>query len=141
MTFSRSKSGSGLTRTPRQAWVLEPRMMFDAAAVATVADVAAQVVVATDTAPGVDATPTKATVTITDTSDSFPAVDLFSDVSVSAGKDGQELKDLVITVNRTGANQALVIDGTEITLESGNGAKTTVGASSQRHTERMRAGM
>ncbi|KHT42741.1 putative Ig domain-containing protein [Pectobacterium brasiliense] len=121
MTFSRSKSGSGLTRTPRQAWVLEPRMMFDAAAVATVADVAAQVVVATDTAPGVDATPTKATVTITDTSDSFPAVDLFSDVSVSAGKDGQELKDLVITVNRTGANQALVIDGKSIALESGSG--------------------
>lgn len=134
MTFSRSKSGSGLTRTPRQAWVLEPRMMFDAAAVATVADVAAQVVVATDTAPGVDATPTKATVTITDTSDSFPAVDLFSDVSVSAGKDGQELKDLVITVNRTGANQALVIDGTEITLESGNGAKTTVGAGQYSYT-------
>ncbi|KHT06741.1 hypothetical protein RC94_05350 [Pectobacterium brasiliense] len=134
MTFSRSKSGSGLTRTPRQAWVLEPRMMFDAAAVATVADVAAQVVVATDTAPGVDATPTKATVTITDTSDSFPAVDLFSDVSVSAGKDVQELKDLVITVNRTGANQALVIDGTEITLESGNGAKTTVGAGQYSYT-------
>ncbi|MEQ9882231.1 beta-propeller fold lactonase family protein [Pectobacterium brasiliense] len=134
MTFSRSKSGSGLTRTPRQAWILEPRMMFDAAAVATVADVAAQVVVATDTAPGVDATPTKATVTITDTSDSFPAVDLFSDVSVSAGKDGQELKDLVITVNRTGANQALVIDGTEITLESGNGAKTTVGAGQYSYT-------
>ncbi|MBN3131805.1 beta-propeller fold lactonase family protein [Pectobacterium brasiliense] len=121
MTFSRSKSGSGLTRTPRQAWVLEPRMMFDAAAVATVADVAAQVVVATDTAPGVDATPTKATVTITDSSDSFPAVDLFSDVRVSADKDGQELKDLVITVNRTGANQALVIDGKSIALESGSG--------------------
>ncbi|RJL47185.1 beta-propeller fold lactonase family protein [Pectobacterium carotovorum] len=134
MTFSRSKSGSGLTRTPRQAWVLEPRMMFDAAAVATVADVAAQVVVATDTAPGVDATPTKATVTITDTSDSFPAVDLFSDVRVSADKNGQELKDLVITVNRTGANQALVIDGTEITLESGNGAKTTAGAGQYSYT-------
>ncbi|MGI8488274.1 beta-propeller fold lactonase family protein [Pectobacterium sp. S5] len=127
MTFSRSKSGSGLTRTPRQAWVLEPRMMFDAAAVVTAVDVAAHVVVATDTAPGVDATPTKATVTITDTSDSFPAVDLFSNVSVSADKDGQELKDLVITVNRTGANQALVIDGTEITLEAVNGAQLTNG--------------
>ncbi|WP_323635509.1 beta-propeller fold lactonase family protein [Pectobacterium polaris] len=134
MTFSRSKSGSGLTRTPRQAWVLEPRMMFDAAAVATMADVAAQVVVATDTAPGVDATPTKATVTINDSSDSFQPVDLFSDVRVSADKDGQTLKDLVITVNRTGANQALVIDGTEITLESGNGAKTTVGAGQYSYT-------
>ncbi|MCA6971813.1 beta-propeller fold lactonase family protein [Pectobacterium carotovorum] len=127
MTFSRSKSGSGLTRAPRQAWVLEPRMMFDAAAVATAADVAAATVAATDTAPGVDATPVKATVTITDSSDSFQPVDLFSDVSVSADKGGQELKDLVITVNRTGANQALVIDGTEITLEAVNGAQLTNG--------------
>ncbi|WP_233990940.1 beta-propeller fold lactonase family protein [Pectobacterium brasiliense] len=133
MTFSRSKSGSGLTRTPRQAWVLEPRMMFDAAAVVTAVDVAATVA-ATDTAPGVDATPVKATVTITDSSDSFQPVDLFSDVRVSADKDGQTLKDLVITVNRTGANQALVIDGTEITLESGNGAKTTVGAGQYSYT-------
>ncbi|KFF68177.1 membrane protein [Pectobacterium brasiliense] len=121
MTFSRSKSGSGLTRTPRQAWVLEPRMMFDAAAVVTAVDVAAQVVVATDTAPSVDATPVKATVSITDSSDSFQPVDLFSDVRVSADKDGQTLKDLVITVNRTGANQALVIDGKSIALESGSG--------------------
>ncbi|MEQ9843750.1 beta-propeller fold lactonase family protein [Pectobacterium brasiliense] len=120
MTFSRSKSGSGLTRTPRQAWVLEPRMMFDAAAVVTAVDVAAAVA-ATDTAPGVDATPVKATVSITDSSDSFQAVDLFSDVRVSADKDGQTLKDLVITVNRTGANQALVIDGKSIALESGSG--------------------
>ncbi|KGA42751.1 membrane protein [Pectobacterium odoriferum] len=120
MTFSRSKSGSGLTRTPRQAWVLEPRMMFDAAAVATAADVAVAVA-ATDTAPGVDATPVKATVTITDSSDSFQPVDLFRDVRVSADNGGQELKDLVITVNRTGANQALVIDGKSITLESGSG--------------------
>ncbi|PXB00358.1 beta-propeller fold lactonase family protein [Pectobacterium carotovorum] len=133
MTFSRSKSGSGLTRTPRQAWVLEPRMMFDAAAVVTAVDVAATVA-ATDTAPGVDATPVKATVSITDSSDSFQPVDLFSDVRVSADKDGQTLKDLVITVNRTGANQALVIDGTEITLESGNGAKTTVGAGQYSYT-------
>ncbi|MFJ5385588.1 beta-propeller fold lactonase family protein [Pectobacterium sp. CHL-2024] len=120
MTFSRSKSGSGLTRTPRQAWVLEPRMMFDAAAVVTAVDVAVAVA-ATDTAPGVDATPVKATVTITDSSDSFQPVDLFSDVRVSADKDGQTLKDLVITVNRTGANQALVIDGKSIALESGSG--------------------
>ncbi|MGQ5288017.1 beta-propeller fold lactonase family protein [Pectobacterium actinidiae] len=126
MTFSRSKSGSGFTRTPRQAWVLEPRMMFDAAAVVTAVDVAAHVA-ATDTVPGVDATPVKATVTITDSSDSFEPVDLFSDVSVSADNGGQELKDLVITVNRTGANQAVVIDGTEITLESFVGARTTAG--------------
>ncbi|MBL0867164.1 beta-propeller fold lactonase family protein [Pectobacterium carotovorum] len=126
MTFSRSKSGSGLTRAPRQAWVLEPRMMFDAAAVVTAVDVAAHVA-ATDTAPGVDATPVKATVTITDSSDSFQPVDLFSNVSVSADNGGQELKDLVITVNRTGANQALVIDGKSITLESGSGTTRAEG--------------
>ncbi|MEQ9908709.1 beta-propeller fold lactonase family protein [Pectobacterium odoriferum] len=126
MTFSRSKSGSGLTRTPRQAWVLEPRMMFDAAAVATAADVAVAVA-ATDTAPSVDATPVKATVTITDSSDSFQPVDLFRDVRVSADNGGQELKDLVITVNRTGANQALVIDGKSITLESGSGTTRAEG--------------
>ncbi|GKV90222.1 beta-propeller fold lactonase family protein [Pectobacterium carotovorum] len=126
MTFSRSKSGSGLTRAPRQAWVLEPRMMFDAAAVVTAVDVAAHVA-ATDTAPGVDATPVKATVTITDSSDSFQPVDLFSNVSVSADNGGQELKDLVITVNRTGANQALVIDGQSITLESGSGTTRAEG--------------
>ncbi|WCG82454.1 beta-propeller fold lactonase family protein [Pectobacterium sp. A5351] len=55
MTFSRSKSGSGLTRAPRQAWVLEPRMMFDAAAVSTAVDVVAHVA-ATDTVSGDDAT-------------------------------------------------------------------------------------
>ncbi|MBN3181454.1 beta-propeller fold lactonase family protein [Pectobacterium brasiliense] len=126
MTFSRSKSGSGLTRAPRQAWVLEPRMMFDAAAVATVADVAVAVA-ATDTAPGVDATPVKATVTITDSSDSFQPVDLFSDVRVSADTNGQTLKDLVITVNRTGANQALIIDGKSIALESGSGTTRAEG--------------
>ncbi|MDY4333342.1 putative Ig domain-containing protein [Pectobacterium brasiliense] len=126
MTFSRSKSGSGLTRTPRQAWVLEPRMMFDAAAVVTAVDVAATVA-ATDTAPGVDATPVKATVTITDSSDSFQPVDLFSDVRVSADTNGQTLKDLVITVNRTGANQALVIDGKSIALESGSGTTRAEG--------------
>ncbi|MEQ9901794.1 beta-propeller fold lactonase family protein [Pectobacterium punjabense] len=135
MTFSRSKSGSALTRPPRQAWVLEPRMMFDAAAVATVADVAAHVAVAaTDTAPGVDATPVKATVTVTDTSSSFEPIDLFSGVSVSADKDGQELKELVITVNRSGANQAIVIDGTEITLEAANGARTTEGVGKYGYT-------
>ncbi|MFP9231201.1 beta-propeller fold lactonase family protein [Pectobacterium cacticida] len=121
MTFSRSKSGSALTRAPRQAWVLEPRMMFDAAAVATAAEVAAHVA-PTDTAPGLDATPVKATIAITDTSDSFEPIDLFSDVKVSADKNGQDLKDLVITVNRTGANQALIIDGKSIALAAGNGA-------------------
>ncbi|MEL7630576.1 beta-propeller fold lactonase family protein [Pectobacterium aroidearum] len=120
MTFSRSKAGSALARVPRQAWVLEPRMMFDAAAVVTAAEVATHVA-ATDTAPGVDATPVKATLAITDTSDRFEPIDLFSDVRVSADKSEQELKDLIITVNRTGADQALVVDNKTIVLVAGNG--------------------
>ncbi|MCL2898210.1 putative Ig domain-containing protein [Brenneria tiliae] len=105
----------------RQAMLLEPRMMFDAAAVTTAADVAATVA-ATDTAPGVDATPVQAAVAITDSSDSFPAVDLFSGVTVTSDSSGQNLTELVVTVNRSGANQALIIDGAEIKLQSGEGS-------------------
>ncbi|WP_409161096.1 beta-propeller fold lactonase family protein, partial [Pectobacterium sp. B2J-2] len=121
MTFSRSKSGSGLTRAPRQAWVLEPRMMFDAAAVATADAVAAQVIAPTESAPGVDATPAHGEITINSGDTGFAAVDLFSDVRVTTdtGSDssGKELTELVITVDRTGTNQALVVDGSEITLQ------------------------
>ncbi|MCL2893171.1 beta strand repeat-containing protein [Brenneria tiliae] len=105
----------------RQAMLLEPRMMFDAAAVTTAADVAATVA-ATDTAPGVDATPVQAAVAITDSSDSFPAVDLFSGVTVTSDSSGQNLTELVVTVNRSGANQALTIDGADIKLQSGEGS-------------------
>ncbi|PWC17724.1 hypothetical protein DDT56_05565 [Brenneria corticis] len=101
--------------------LLEPRMMFDAAAVTTAADVAATVA-ATDTTPGVDATPVRAAVAITDSSDSFPAVDLFSDVTVTRDSGDQNLTELVITVNRSGANQALTIDGAQIKLQSGEGS-------------------
>ncbi|RLM21937.1 hypothetical protein BIY29_12870 [Brenneria alni] len=124
MTFSRSKAGSAPQRIPRQAWVLEPRMMFDAAAVATVADVAVQVA-PTDSAPGASATPVAATVTITDSSDSFPAVDLFSNVSVSPDTGGGELQELVITVDSSGGNQALIIDGSVITLTTATGNTKT----------------
>ncbi len=106
----------------RQALALEPRFLLDAAAVATAADVAAQSVPPTDSAPGVEATPTEATVVVTDSTDSFPPVDLFSDVNVHAETGGSdELAQLVVTVDRSGSDQALVIDGKTITLEGGNG--------------------
>ncbi|MFT8209551.1 MAG: beta-propeller fold lactonase family protein [Symbiopectobacterium sp.] len=120
MTFSRSKAGTAPARPPRQAWVLEQRMMFDAAA-ATADAVAAQVIAPTESAPGVDATPAHGTVTINDGDTGFAAVDLFSNVSVStdtgADSSGKELTELVITVDRSGANQALMIDGSEIALK------------------------
>ncbi|WP_162874451.1 beta-propeller fold lactonase family protein [Pseudomonas viridiflava] len=106
------------------ALALEPRMMFDAAAVATAADVAVQVA-ATDVAPGVEATPANATVTVTDSTTTIPAVDLFGAVAVSADSANHELESLVVTVNSSGANQALVIDGTTIDLTTGPGVTET----------------
>ncbi|MDX5628241.1 MULTISPECIES: beta-propeller fold lactonase family protein [unclassified Brenneria] len=100
-----------LTTRYRQAWVLEPRMMFDAAAVAT----AAEVVAATDVAPGVTASGVEATVAIDDGS-TTETVDLFSNVTVSADQNGEEISQLIITVDSSGGNQALVIDGTQIAL-------------------------
>ncbi|UCJ16346.1 beta-propeller fold lactonase family protein [Pseudomonas sp. MM211] len=116
------------TRKPSQryfhALALEPRILLDAAAVTTAAEVAAQVdAPATADAPGVEATPIQSTITITDSTTSFPPVDLFKDVSVSLETGGgfNELADLVITIDRTGSNQALVIDGKSIELVAGSG--------------------
>lgn len=116
------------TRKPSQryfrALALEPRILLDAAAVSTAAEVAAQVdAPATADAPGVEATPVNSTITITDSTTSFPPIDLFKDVSVSleTGDDLDELDDLVITIDRTGSNQALVIDGKTIELVAGGG--------------------
>lgn len=121
----------------RQLLALEPRLLLDAAAAATaakvadasdtgaartdttaVADAAVAVAVApTATAPGLTATGNEQAIGIDDTSGT-QAVDLFSDVSVSLDSGGNELTDLVITVDRSGANQALVIDGTTIVLQN-----------------------
>lgn len=106
----------------RQALALEPRFLLDAAAVTTAVDVAAQAAPPTETAPGVEATPAQASVVVTDSSDSFAPVDLFSGVEVHAQTSGtDELTELVVTVDRSGANQALVIDGKTIALEGGSG--------------------
>lgn len=104
----------------RPAWsltlALEPRMMFDAAAVTTAADVAEATAVAT-TAPVATATPvTDAVFTIDASGKPGSDVRLFNNASVSADSSGQEISRLVVTVNTTGSNQALVVDGTAITL-------------------------
>ncbi|SEI60043.1 putative Ig domain-containing protein [Achromobacter sp. NFACC18-2] len=110
----------------RQALALEPRFLLDAAAVTTAVDVAAQAAPPTDAAPGVEATPTEATVVVTDSSDSFAPVDLFSGVTVQTDTGAaDELSQLVVTVDRSGSDQALVIDGKTIALEGGSGTTRT----------------
>ncbi|MCV9878654.1 putative Ig domain-containing protein [Brenneria izbisi] len=117
MTYSRS---TARRRLPQQAWALEPRMMFDAAAVAT----AEAVVAATADAPGVTASGSEATISI-DESSTAQNVDLFSGVTVSNDASGEALNSLVITVDSSGDNQALIIDDSAIALTTGSG--TTAG--------------
>lgn len=112
MSYSRSKTRSD-RRSPLQAWALEPRMMFDAAALAT----AEQVIDATATKPGVIATGEQGAVTVSDSS-TGQSVDLFSGVKVISAGDKQDLSELVITVSTSGSNQALVIDGSTIALQT-----------------------
>ncbi|QTF09884.1 beta-propeller fold lactonase family protein [Brenneria izadpanahii] len=119
MTHSRSASRAAHRRRPQQAWALEPRMMFDAAAVAT----AEAVVAATDAAPGVTASGAEAAISV-DESSAAQSVDLFSGVSVSTDAGGESLNSLVISVDSSGDNQALVIDGSTITLSAGSGTTT-----------------
>ncbi|QXH48787.1 beta-propeller fold lactonase family protein [Pseudomonas xanthosomatis] len=109
-------------RTPRArlALALEPRILLDAAAVATAADVAAKVD-ASATAPGTDATPTKSTVTIKDSTDSFGPVNLFDNVKVTLDSSNQAPTELTLQVSSSGSNQALVIDGEQIVLQNGSG--------------------
>lgn len=105
-------------RYPR-ALALEPRILLDAAATAT----AEAVVTQTETKPGVTAKGADATISIKAT-DVKQSVDLFSGVSVATDTSNQELSSLTISVNTTGSNQALVIDGTTIALQAGNGVTT-----------------
>lgn len=112
----------------RPAWsltlALEPRMMFDAAAVTTAADVADATAVAT-TAPVATATPVSDAVFSIDASGTPGAdVHLFSNASVAADSSGDEISKLTISVNTSGSNQALVIDGTAITLTTSTTTET-----------------
>ncbi|KIQ06321.1 MULTISPECIES: beta-propeller fold lactonase family protein [Pseudomonas] len=103
-----------------RALALEPRILLDAAAVATAADVAAQVD-ATAEAPGVKATPQNSVITITGSTDSFPPVDLFKNVDVTLAADNEEVKELVVTLDTSGANQGLHVDGQLLALENQSG--------------------
>lgn len=110
------------------AFALEPRMMFDAAAVATAAAVAD----ATDTtdttthAPTVSAEAnTDATYTINKDGTTSAAVTIFSDAVVSTNDDGQHITNLSITVDQTGDNQSLIVDGKEIALVNTASGETT----------------
>ena len=120
-----------LSQRYARALALEPRILLDAAAVETAAVVAQQTSEADYENPGFSATPVEVNLTVTDTSDVFPSIDLFSDVSVSpntlwgeTGDTGRPLNDLTISINATGASHALVIDGTTITLEGGTSGET-----------------
>ncbi|ENO85319.1 putative Ig domain-containing protein [Thauera linaloolentis] len=114
----------------RQALALEPRILLDAAMVETATEVAEQSSEATWERPGFAATPVDVNLTVTDTTDEFPAIDLFSNVSVSPdnfGEDegvdeygdpnGHPLRNLTISVSAAGTSHALVIDGSTIALE------------------------
>lgn len=99
----------------RVALALEPRMMFDAAAVTTAVAVAdAQT---TSDAPAVVAKAVADNVYTIDENGVVGAdVPLFSSAEVSEDTHGEALTRLVVTVNTSGNNQALVIDGSDITL-------------------------
>ncbi|SDI85204.1 6-phosphogluconolactonase, cycloisomerase 2 family [Pseudomonas flavescens] len=105
------------------ALALEPRILLDAAALATAADVAAAVD-ASASAPGVAATPNSATLTIDDGTTQFADIDLFDNVQVQLDGNGEPLQELVIHLDTSGSNQALVIDGTQILLQSSESALT-----------------
>ncbi|VXD00606.1 6-phosphogluconolactonase, cycloisomerase 2 family [Pseudomonas sp. 8Z] len=108
-----------------RALALEPRILLDAAAVTTAAEVAAQVdTPASADAPGVKATPQNSVITITDSTDSFPPIDLFADVDVTLANDAEELSALVIRIEGNGANQALNIDGQSVALVNGASGMT-----------------
>ena len=103
-----------------QALALEPRMMFDAAAVATAATVADAT--ASTTAPHATATAATDAVYSIDKSGTLGAdTALFSGASVTADSSGNEITKLVVSVSTSGSDQALVVDGTAITLTTGSG--------------------
>ncbi|WP_304168349.1 LEPR-XLL domain-containing protein, partial [Lonsdalea britannica] len=107
----------------RVALALEPRMMFDAAAVTTAAEVVATQA-ATD-APTVTATPAVDSVyTIDEHGVAGADAPLFSAVTVAADAAGDEVTKLVVTVSTSGADQALVVDGSTIALTATGNSET-----------------
>ena len=96
---------------------LEPRMMFDAAAVATVAEVAADAEAQADAPVSADA----ATGGISVDAQGKPtgSADLFTNVQVDAPS-GEGYDKLTLTVTASGGAYALTVGGKDLLLTSGN---------------------
>jgi 6-phosphogluconolactonase (cycloisomerase 2 family) len=101
----------------RSSLALEPRMLFDAAAVATAVDTANQA--SQNAAPTVTADATHATHDASQNSSDGVAV--FKNTVASTGDSNQHFSELVLTVDKSSANEALIIDGTRIALVEGSG--------------------
>lgn len=97
---------------------LEPRMMFDAAAVATAAEVAADAQAQAD-AP-VSAEASKGDITVDAEGKPSGDADLYGKVSVEALEGGKSFDSLTLHTSTSGKGLALMIDGKEVTLTNGN---------------------
>ncbi|MUM78526.1 beta-propeller fold lactonase family protein [Pseudodesulfovibrio sp. F-1] len=116
------------------ALALEPRMMFDGAAVATAGEVASEAVGdaimltgASSTAPsgtadGVDGT---CIIDVDGNIVSGDTLDIFDDVKIFPDADESDITEMVVTVGASGAEHALVFDGTEIALTATGGWNST----------------
>lgn len=93
---------------------LEPRMMFDAAAAATAAEVAA------DANPPVSAEASAGDITVDKNGNPGAQVDLFGNVQVEPLADGKTYDSLTLQVSESGKGLALIVDGKEVLLTQGN---------------------
>ena len=109
---------SNRPRLSTLALALEPRMMFDAAAVATGAETAAQAEAQQtgNQAPTLSADASHATYTVGQSD--ATGVEVFKNTSASTVDSGQAFDTLVITVDSSNSQEALVIDGKTIQLTS-----------------------
>ncbi|QHF44351.1 hypothetical protein PspS35_11410 [Pseudomonas sp. S35] len=114
-----------LPRSPRPhtlALALEPRMMFDAAAVATAADTSAQAE-AQNQAPTLSADASHATYTVG--TDDANGVQVFKNASASTVESDQHFDSVQISVDSSNSKEALVIDGKTIELATEVSSATT----------------
>ncbi|NER61227.1 hypothetical protein G3435_17140, partial [Pseudomonas sp. MAFF212428] len=109
------------------ALALEPRMMFDAAAVTTAVQTAehtdAQQAEPVNVAPTVSAQADKNAAHTVTAGDSN-GVALFSNAKADSGDGNQGFDSLFVTVNSISSHEALIVDGTRITLNAGDGTTT-----------------
>ena len=118
------QSISPFSRPASHALALEPRMLFDAAMVATAATIDNTVQAAANQAPTLTADPSGASLDVTTAGNQGVAV--FAHTAASTGEADQTFTDLVLTIDSVNAGEALVIDGTELALQNRVGA--TAGA-------------